>query len=151
MGSRTSVWKNMKMKVSHSCLTLCSPMDYTVHGILQARILEWVAFPFCRGLNPGLLHCSLPAEPQGKPNIGVGSLSLLQQIFPTQESNLFTNWAIREAINYEELVKRRWIKDFEEHVKEEHLHSSWSWITSGIFGKQRIVFLHHNELVIQEN
>ena len=32
-----------------SCLTLCNPMDYTVHGILQARILEWVAFPFSRG------------------------------------------------------------------------------------------------------
>ena len=30
-------------------LTLCDPMDYTVHGILQARILEWVAFPFSRG------------------------------------------------------------------------------------------------------
>ena len=29
--------------------TLCDPMDYTVHGILQARILEWVAFPFSRG------------------------------------------------------------------------------------------------------
>ena len=36
------------MKVTHSCLTLCDPMDYTVHGILQARILEWVAFPFSR-------------------------------------------------------------------------------------------------------
>ena len=31
------------------CLTRCNPMDYTVHGILQARILEWVAFPFSRG------------------------------------------------------------------------------------------------------
>ena len=31
-------------KVTQSCLTLCDPMDYTVHGILQARILEWVAF-----------------------------------------------------------------------------------------------------------
>ena len=29
--------------------TLCDPMGYTVHGILQARILEWVAFPFSRG------------------------------------------------------------------------------------------------------
>ena len=37
------------MKVAHSCLTLCDPMNYTVHGILQARILEWVAFPFFRG------------------------------------------------------------------------------------------------------
>ena len=34
---------------SQSCPTLCHPMDYTVHGILQARILEWVAFPFSRG------------------------------------------------------------------------------------------------------
>ena len=30
------------MKVAQSCLTLCNPMDYTVRGILQARILEWV-------------------------------------------------------------------------------------------------------------
>ena len=36
------------VKVTQSCLTLCDPMDYTVHGILQARILEWVAFPFSR-------------------------------------------------------------------------------------------------------
>ena len=36
------------VKVVQSCLTLCDPMDYTVHGILQARILEWVAFPFPR-------------------------------------------------------------------------------------------------------
>ena len=36
------------MKVARSCLTLCDPMVYTVHGILQARILEWVAFPFSR-------------------------------------------------------------------------------------------------------
>ena len=39
----------VKLKVAHSCLTLCDPMDYTVHGILQARILEWLAFPFFRG------------------------------------------------------------------------------------------------------
>ena len=41
---------DMKVKVTHSCLTLCDPMDFTVHGIRQARILEWVAFPFFRGL-----------------------------------------------------------------------------------------------------
>ena len=38
-----------KVKVAQSCLTLCHPMDYTVHGILQVRILEWVAVPFSRG------------------------------------------------------------------------------------------------------
>ena len=37
------------MKVAQSCLTLCELMDYTVHGILQGSILEWVAFPFSRG------------------------------------------------------------------------------------------------------
>ena len=31
-----------KVKAAQSCWTLCNPMDYTVHGILQARILEWV-------------------------------------------------------------------------------------------------------------
>ena len=36
----------MKGKVAQSCLTLWDPMDYTVHGILQAVILEFVAFPF---------------------------------------------------------------------------------------------------------
>ena len=38
----------MKVKVTESCLTLGDPMDYIAHGILQARILEWVAFPFSR-------------------------------------------------------------------------------------------------------
>ena len=37
------------MKVTQLCPTLCDPMGYTVHGILQARILEWVAIPFSRG------------------------------------------------------------------------------------------------------
>ena len=40
---------SVKVKFAQSCLTLCDPMDYIVHGILQARILEWVAFPFSRG------------------------------------------------------------------------------------------------------
>ena len=39
----------MKVKEAQSCLTLCDPMDFTFHGILQVRILEWVAFPFSRG------------------------------------------------------------------------------------------------------
>ena len=75
----------MKVKVTESCLTLCDPMDYkvnsmdyTVHGILQARrILEWVVFPSPGYLpNPGieprspaLQVDSLSVEPQGKPNM----------------------------------------------------------------------------------
>ena len=39
----------MKVKDAQLCPTLCDPTDYTIHGILQARILEWVAFPFSSG------------------------------------------------------------------------------------------------------
>ena len=88
--------KSSEVKVTQSFLTVCDPMDYTVHEILQVRILEWVAFPFSRDLpNPGIKPRSptlqvdfLSTEPQGKPrNTGVGSLSLLQQIFLTHRSN----------------------------------------------------------------
>ena len=41
--------KSSAVKVVQSCPTLWDPMDYTVHRILQARRLEWVAFPFFRG------------------------------------------------------------------------------------------------------
>ena len=37
-----------EVKVAQLCLTLCDAIDYTVHGMLQARILEWVAFLFSR-------------------------------------------------------------------------------------------------------
>ena len=86
----------VKVEITQLCLTLCDPMDYIVYGILQARILEWVAFPFSRGpsqpkiepRSPTLQADSLPAEPPGKPkNTGLGSPSLFQWIFPTQESN----------------------------------------------------------------
>ena len=59
------IW--MKMSVAQSCLALCDLIDcilpvFSVLRILQARILQWVAIPFARGifptqgLNPGLLH-----------------------------------------------------------------------------------------------
>ena len=37
------------VKIAQLCPTLCNPIDYMVHGILQARIVEWLAFPFSRG------------------------------------------------------------------------------------------------------
>ena len=39
----------VKVKVAQSCLTFCDPMSFTVPGILQARILEWAAYPFSSG------------------------------------------------------------------------------------------------------
>ena len=65
-----------RVKLLLSCPTLCNPMDCnspgsSVHGILQARILEWVAIPFSRHLpdsgieprSPALQAYSLPSEP----------------------------------------------------------------------------------------
>ena len=84
-----------EVKVAQSCPTLCNPMDYTVHRILQVRILEWVAIPSPGDLpNPGieprspaLQVDSLPAELQCKlKNTGMGCHTLLQ-IFLTQGSN----------------------------------------------------------------
>ena len=60
------------------------------HGLSMefSRLGYWSANPGIEPRSPTLQVDSLPAEPQGKPkNTGVGSLSLLQQIFLTQESN----------------------------------------------------------------
>ena len=69
----------VKVKVAQSCLILCDPMDYTAHGILQARILEWVAFPFSRG-------SSQPRDRTQVCRIAGG---------------FFTSWATREAQEYQ--------------------------------------------------
>ena len=78
------------VKVAQSCLPLCDPMDYI------SRPEYWSKYPFpspgdlpnpgIKPRSPALQADSLTAEPQGKPkNTGVGSLSLLQRIFPTEE------------------------------------------------------------------
>ena len=69
---------NINMKVTQSCPTLCDPMHYKVHGIFQAIILEWVAFPFSRG-------SSQPRDHTQVPHIA---------------GRFFTSWATREAQEY---------------------------------------------------
>ena len=97
LGGDYSLLENEWKSLSHVRL-FATPWTIQFMEFSRPRILEWVAFPFPSSgylLNPGielrsptLQVDSLPAEPQGKPeNTGVGSLSLLQQIFPTQESN----------------------------------------------------------------
>ena len=70
----------VKVKVTQSCLTLCDPMDDTVHGILQARILKRVAFPFSR------------ESPQPRDRTQVSNIV----------GRFFTSWATKEAPNAEE-------------------------------------------------
>ena len=70
--------KKWKVKVTQSCPTLCDPINYTVHEILQARILELVAFPFSRGSS------------QPKDQTQVSRIA----------GRFFTSWATREAQEY---------------------------------------------------
>ena len=68
-----------EVKVAQSCPTLCDPMDCIVHvWILQARILEWVVFPFSRG----------SSQPRGQSQVSHIA------------GGFFTSWAIREALLY---------------------------------------------------
>ena len=67
-------WFLSEVKATQSCPTLWEPMDYIVHGILQARILEWAAFPFSR------------ESSQPKDRTQVSCIA----------GRFFTNWAIRE-------------------------------------------------------
>ena len=68
----------VKVKVAQSCPTLCDHMDYTVHGILQARILQWIAFPFSRR----------SSQPRDRTQVSCIA------------GRFFTNWASQEAQTY---------------------------------------------------
>ena len=110
LGCGASYPMKVKVKVAQLGPTL------QCYGLLQTKILEWAAFPFSRGSfeprSPTLEANCLLAEPQGKPkNIGVGSLSLLQLIFPTQELNwgLLHSRQILYQPSYEESPKLPWI------------------------------------------
>ena len=69
------VWSVWSVKVTQLCPTLCDPTDYTVHGILQAGILEWLAFPSSRG----------SSQPRNRTQVSCIA------------GRFFTSWASREA------------------------------------------------------
>ena len=71
--------RKKESEVAQLCLTLCDPMDCSlpgssIHGIFQARILEWIAISFSRGSSqprsPALQADALPSEPPGTPLAG---------------------------------------------------------------------------------
>ena len=82
-GKPLTIIKCVCVKVVQSCPTLCDPMDYMVHGILLARILEWVAFRFSRG-------SSQPRDWTQVSHIAGG---------------FFTNWATREPLQSKSPLK----------------------------------------------
>ena len=73
------------VKVTQLCLTVCDPMDDTVHRILQATILEWVAGPFSRG-------SSQPRDRSSEPRNST-QVSCI-------DGRFYTRWATREAQEY---------------------------------------------------
>ena len=110
-------WKSLS-------LTLCDPMDCTVHGTLQARILEWVAFPFPRGSSQPrdqthllyrrrtlyqLSHKGSPTELEWVAySFSIGSSwSRNQTGVSCVAGRFFTNWAIREALQ-KQVVGQTW-------------------------------------------
>ena len=78
-----------KVKVTQSCLTLCYPMDYTVHGILQTRILEWVAYPI--------------SSRSSRPRNWTGVSCTV--------GGFFTNWAMREGKKRRGQQRMIWLDD----------------------------------------
>ena len=93
-GSHAILRVKEKVKVVQLCLTLCDPTDYTVHEILQVRILEWASFPGDLP-NPGIEPRSaalqgdpLPAEPPGETDLD-GKKSIYLQQFCTHIIILF--------------------------------------------------------------
>ena len=74
----SSVSLKHTVKVALLCPTPCDPMDYILHGILQARILEWVAVPFSRGSS------------QRRGQTQVCRIA----------GGFFTSWATRKALKY---------------------------------------------------
>ena len=105
----------MKVKITWSCLTLCNPTDYTVHVILQARILEWIALPFSRGSSQPrdqtqvshivggffyqLSHKGSPKTQEWVAySFSSGSSLPRNQIWVSYIAGaFFTNWAIKKA------------------------------------------------------
>ena len=91
----------MTVKVTQSCPTLCDPIDYIICGILQARILEWVAVPFpSRSSQPRdrtQVSC-VASEPPGKPKAIImptknrDSPSVCRRIKPLQQLTFNTPW-----------------------------------------------------------
>ena len=88
-----------EVKVAQSGPTLCDPMDYTVHGILQAGILEWVTFLFSRG----------SSQP--------GDWTQVSCI----AGRFFTSWATREAQSRGICQKKKLLSDGDVMHNEEVL------------------------------
>ena len=116
------------VKVAQLSLTLCDPMDYTVHGILLVRILEWVAIPFSRGSSPenmnicyrrdgivGLRGTDRPLNKWCKHNVGINGLCLIPFIKKLLPCRLKNKYGI--------LLLQCWHKKLWRHASQRNNHN----------------------------
>ena len=107
-------------EVAQSSPTLCDPMDcslpgFSVHGIFQARVLEWVAISFSRGsfltqgLNPGLLHCRQMLYPLSHQGI----ISILSSILNTNVNIIFWEKKVTQWLWFFKITMETWIYKFQ--------------------------------------
>ena len=126
---KMSVFSHWFVKVIQSCLTLCNPMGYTVHGILQARILARVAYPFS----------SRSSQPRNQ--TGVSCIA----------GGLFTNWAIREALIYRSslfiLDTNFWSVRFKVVILMELVFKFILWFINFLIEKSFPTHVHKNILL----
>ena len=134
LSSSSGAWLNKWLEVTQSCLTLCDPVDCSlpgssVHGILQARILEWVAISFSRDLpdpgiklgSPALQADALLSEPLGKPK---------QMVYiPTIEYYLAIRWAscVAQSVEHLPTMWETWVQFLGQEIpleQEMATHSS---------------------------
>ena len=123
---RWIIFGKVKAEVAKSCLTICDSMDCSIHGILQARILEWAAVPFSRG----------SSQPRDWTQVSCIA------------GGLFTNWAIREAHHFFFFfVRTEAPKLLPPDVKSQLIGKDWCWTTmkAGIEGsdEDEMVGWHH--------
>ena len=98
------------MKIPQSCLTLCNPMNYIVLGILQVRILEWVAFSFSRG----------SSQPRDRTQVSHTA------------GRFFTSWVTREAQKIIRYGNKNEKKDFKGDLETMSVLTIMTLIPMGI-------------------
>ena len=127
----TEMVMQSEVKVAQSCPTLCDPMNFS-------RPEYWSGQPFpspgdlpnpgIKPRSPALQEDSLLAEPQGKPkNTGVGSLSRLQWIFLTQESN-------RGLLHCRRILYQLVCQGSLKFIRRKHRIPTLSCVVSGLLG-----------------
>ena len=144
--ARGSTVVKSESEVAQSSLTLCDPVDCSlpgssVHGILQARILEWVAISFSRGSSrprdwtrsPALEADTLTSEPPEKPCMVKDENKIFGgeaycSVYRSQSIMLYT-WKLHNVISNTQPLVATGYPIGQDRNRTFHLHRGFYWIT----------------------